>query len=111
MKTFLILMASILQINFSSIESKPHLTNVFMNHARWNYQNGFETNQMTDTFPIESRTYRDSQGDSGLRLTFEDFPESKTRKYSLFNLVQETKSSHFSKIGDKNFKLFSNFLH
>merc|ERR1712156_1386149 len=81
-------MASILQINFSSIESKPHLTNVFMNHARWNYQNGFETNQMTDTFPIESRTYRDSKGESGLRLTFEDFPES-TSCYKLHKILPE----------------------
>ena len=49
MKTFLILL-----VIFSSAESNPHLTNVFMNMAKWNYQNGFENNQLTDTIPIES---------------------------------------------------------
>ena len=119
MKTFLILLASFLLINFSSVESKPHLTNFFMNMNGWNYQNGIESDQLTDTFPIESRTDLVSQRESGLHFTYEDFPESKNNKTPILKLVFWQQkvlpfTSHllhgmFSKIGGQKFRFVDSF--
>ena len=83
MKTILIFLANFLLMNFSSVQSKPHLTNFFMNLNEWNDQKGFKSNELTDTSSIESHTDPVSQGESGLHFTFEDFPEGKNTKFLL----------------------------
>ena len=76
MQTFLCLLANFLLLNLSYVESKPHLTNFFMNLDA--DQNGWENIQLSDNSVVESHTDLISERESEHRFTWEDFPQGKS---------------------------------